>query len=529
MADRYPDDRDTNYFRESYGAQDTNRKRDDRGEYGEQGTRASGYDEPSDVRLGYTGYQGRDYADRYSERGGRTVQGSGGQGRNWAERAGDEVKSWVGDNEAERRREHNAQKMGRYPGEDRGHGRYGRHGRYGANDRPGSSNLYNDGYGTRGSGGSSNYGSGGGYNGGSLAGRDYGYADGGRTVEGSGAGGRNWAERTGDEVKSWVGDDEAERRRQQDRQQSGRYPGEQPGERRFGENYGSNSYGRGDYGSTNYSQNQGYGGRTSPTVNYRDADQRSQNSASGYGARASSYTPSSYTAYDDSRESTRTTGAEVNPNDRGFMMKAADEVKSWFGDDEAERRRQMDAAREDAAQAFGGSSSAGYGYTGATSASSGSMNAPHDPHYVAYRQARIAEYDRDYNEYRQTKAKEFHDDFHSFRTNKGSATGTSGASAVAVGTGAALGAASYGAAASGLASQLKEHMVVDGSDGQGIGKIDHLTATDIKLTKHDSTDNKHHLVPISWVASVEGNKVKLSKTSDQAMREWRVADDTAKT
>jgi osmotically-inducible protein OsmY len=32
--------------------------------------------------------------------------------------------------------------------------------------------------------------------------------------------------------------------------------------------------------------------------------------------------------------------------ERGFMERAGDEVASWFGDEEAERRRRMDAARE---------------------------------------------------------------------------------------------------------------------------------------------------------------------------------------
>jgi osmotically-inducible protein OsmY len=32
-------------------------------------------------------------------------------------------------------------------------------------------------------------------------------------------------------------------------------------------------------------------------------------------------------------------------DDRGFFDKAADEVQSWFGDDEAERRREMDHHR----------------------------------------------------------------------------------------------------------------------------------------------------------------------------------------
>jgi osmotically-inducible protein OsmY len=34
-------------------------------------------------------------------------------------------------------------------------------------------------------------------------------------------------------------------------------------------------------------------------------------------------------------------------NDRGFMERAGDEVKSWFGDDEAERRRHMDDPQRD--------------------------------------------------------------------------------------------------------------------------------------------------------------------------------------
>lgn len=35
-------------------------------------------------------------------------------------------------------------------------------------------------------------------------------------------------------------------------------------------------------------------------------------------------------------------GMHPNDRDRGFLDRAADEVSSWFGDDEAERRRRMD-------------------------------------------------------------------------------------------------------------------------------------------------------------------------------------------
>src|SRR5688572_13994581 len=40
--------------------------------------------------------------------------------------------------------------------------------------------------------------------------------------------------------------------------------------------------------------------------------------------------------------------------DRGFFERAGDEVRSWFGDDEAERRRERDIRRDEARSAFGG-------------------------------------------------------------------------------------------------------------------------------------------------------------------------------
>ena len=36
-----------------------------------------------------------------------------------------------------------------------------------------------------------------------------------------------------------------------------------------------------------------------------------------------------------------------NENDRGFFERAGDEIASWFGDDDAERRRREDMRRED--------------------------------------------------------------------------------------------------------------------------------------------------------------------------------------
>ena len=41
-------------------------------------------------------------------------------------------------------------------------------------------------------------------------------------------------------------------------------------------------------------------------------------------------------------------------DDRGFFERAGDEVRSWFGDEEAERRRERDIRRDEGRSAFGG-------------------------------------------------------------------------------------------------------------------------------------------------------------------------------
>ena len=40
-------------------------------------------------------------------------------------------------------------------------------------------------------------------------------------------------------------------------------------------------------------------------------------------------------------------GARTRSDDRGFFERAGDEVASWFGDDDAERRRREDQMRDE--------------------------------------------------------------------------------------------------------------------------------------------------------------------------------------
>ena len=65
-----------------------------------------------------------------------------------------------------------------------------------------------------------------------------------------------------------------------------------------------------------------------------------------------------------------------------------------------------------------------------------------------------------------------------------------------------------------FAEQIREHMEVIGADGQHVGTVDHIDGEQIKLTKSDSDmasgSAQHRYLPLSQVASVEGDKVRLS-------------------
>lgn len=170
---------------------------------------------------------------------------------------------------------------------------------------------------------------------------------------------RGWGERAGDEVRSWFGDDEAEMRRRGDERRHGAggemssYRG-----RSYGPSYGGSyreyeerypyddrpgSFGghRGDVTDHMGSLGPRTGNRYSYAAlgmglagdrGYGDYGTRGY---SGYGGRG--YVDYSGRGY---RSSDRGYGED---HERGFFDRAGDEVASWFGDEEAERRREMDA------------------------------------------------------------------------------------------------------------------------------------------------------------------------------------------
>jgi len=173
--------------------------------------------------------------------------------------------------------------------------------------------------------------------------------------------------------------------------------------------------------------------------------------------------------------------------DRDFFQRAGDEVRSWFGDEEAERRRRIDELRDHSEERSAGRS--GYGLSGYRS------RHEHDPHYRAWRDRQLESLDRDYDEYRRENQSRFDTEFGSWRTNRQGQRE--------------------------LLQRVTEHQEVIGSDGEHIGTVDHVRGDRILLTKSDqAAHGHHHSIPSSWIISVE-DKVTVGKTADQARQHWR--------
>ncbi|MGJ0483945.1 MAG: DUF2171 domain-containing protein [Methylomicrobium sp.] len=68
-------------------------------------------------------------------------------------------------------------------------------------------------------------------------------------------------------------------------------------------------------------------------------------------------------------------------------------------------------------------------------------------------------------------------------------------------------------------NQIKPDMpVVCSQEGQ-FATVDHMEGADTLKLKKDKT-GQHHYIPLSWVTSTEGGRVKIDRPGDQAMQEW---------
>jgi hypothetical protein len=70
--------------------------------------------------------------------------------------------------------------------------------------------------------------------------------------------------------------------------------------------------------------------------------------------------------------------------------------------------------------------------------------------------------------------------------------------------------------------RIRENMEVIGADGAHLGTVDRVEAGRIKLTRADSGqgshEGHHHFISTGLVATVEGDRVRLSANADVAVQ-----------
>jgi len=253
--------------------------------------------------------------------------------------------------------------------------------------------------------------------------------------------------------------------------------------------FGSRDYGPREYGNSAYAQREQ---RNLGQRRYtRDAgfrgEYRGSYGSDGYRATETGDRDDRGSNYDRAendgrRERGRLGGYDYQ--DRDFFSRAGDEVRSWFGDEEAERRREMDS-RHDERQGGGNRWDSPYARD----------VHHHDGDYHSWRRSQIEALDRDYDEYRRENRSKFENEFGSWRTERQTQRGS--------------------------LSKVTEHMEVLGSDGEHVGTVDKVRGDRIILTKGDAdAGGRHHSIPSRWIDSVD-DKVKIRKTAEDAKAHWR--------
>lgn len=120
----------------------------------------------------------------------------------------------------------------------------------------------------------------------------------------------------------------------------------------------------------------------------------------------------------------------------------------------------------------------------------------HDRHYGEWRQRQLEELDRDYEDYARENRSRFEDDFSSWRERRQQKRG--------------------------LLDQVREHMEVVGNDGEHVGTVDRAAGDRLILAKSDpDSGGAHHSLMCTVIDRVEGDKVFLDTTAEQAKRQWR--------
>jgi len=295
---------------------------------------------------------------------------------------------------------------------------------------------------------------------------------------------RGFWDRASDEVSSWFGDDDAERRRRQDqmrddRQERGSSSRDRDHDRGYGRDverdrsaYGQNrsdresNYDRGVFnrgGSSERDYNRGWRRDLSAS------GERGPDRDRGYRPMAGDYGRGDH----ESEQFFAASGYGRGERGLGDNRRDYDRSQTPYGRDEY-RRSSFAGSRE----------------------GSRSDERDFDPHYGSWRDRHMSDLDRDYDDYRREHQSKFESDFGSWREKRQQKRG--------------------------LLSQVREHMDVVGSDDKHVGTVDKVAGDRIILTKSDpESGGAHHSLSCSDIDRVEGDRVILDCSADEARNRWR--------
>ncbi len=299
----------------------------------------------------------------------------------------------------------------------------------------------------------------------------------GRGGYGRGGDDRGFFDRAGDEVRSWFGDDDAQRRREMDErrwEQEQRMTGRRDNDPRSG---GSGWNGGGWGNQPGESWHRDRPGVPGGWNRDRDSEREGWFSSSVGGERGERWGGSGR--------------RESQGNDR-----VGGGSSGFGGSPDQGRRFDRDPGQIGTSGPMG-QRFAGYG--GSDDLTRGGFGGDiHDPHYSEWRRRQIEDLDRDYDEYRREHQSKFEAEFGGWRQKRQSQRQMLG--------------------------KVSEHMEVVGSDGSHVGKVDKVRGDRIILAKSDpNAGGMHHSVPCGWVERVE-DKVTLNRTASSAMDSWRNED-----
>jgi hypothetical protein len=301
-------------------------------------------------------------------------------------------------------------------------------------------------------------------------------------------GDRGFFERAGDEVASWFGDGEAERRRREDRGREDGWNG-----RDRDRDYGN--YGRDQFSSDRHGQDRSRAPRSDRGRDWYET--RGMNERGGFSER--DYNPSWQRELSGptSRERSDIRDRDYRPM-TGDYARGEREGGQFFaasGLGRNERGLGEDRSYEGRSQSPWGRDE--YRSSSRAGTSDRSDRSRHeDPHYESWRQRHMNDLDRDYDDYRRENQSRFESDFGSWRDQRTHKRG--------------------------LLGQIREHMEVVGNDDKHVGTVDKAAGDRLILTKSDpDSGGAHHSLSCSDVDRVEGDRVILDCTADQAKNRWR--------